>query len=781
MAETVSSSSVGQASLIGHTIGEYEVHALIGRGAMGTVYLAKDINLNRNVALKVLLGSLARNPTLVKRFHLEARAAAPLRHPNIVQVYSAGTHDGTPYIAMEFIEGEPLDRFIQRQGPIPWQTALFIGAQVAKALDCAHRHGVIHRDIKPANILLDSHGGSRLTDFGIANAAALEKEMAEANTYVGTPHYMSPEQCADEEVGPASDIYSLGVTLYVMMTGRTPFDADTPVALIKSITNDEPPRINKLKPEIPDDVARLVAHMMAKDAQNRPHNARSVIQIVERVQAEKGGQSAMPAALLSFMKEHTRIRPVRSLLKPGEYVDLTEGSKRTRPPLSFRAFATRLATAVITAIVFTGVPIIIQLMSGPPPVPQTSPNLEDANYQSRNEELHVVDFNYSGFDFPHIRWVGWSRTLLIQAVGKPGSLNHGATGLLAVDVESKRCVSVLTPASPATVANFWDIRVPYYGVPAPPCSTPGTVLDEAILLPEFTPDKPPEGKQVRIVARHWDETEIQEVVYTMPPALWNPRLRAPWAATTNGFAVSKPDGHTVLLVLNDPVENTNYLVERDVLADDPKELGPRLTAPGSPIVPSSVRYSPSGDQISYMRTTPDGAKELWVYSFERHQINGQVLAGRVECAEGAFSPDGSLIAFQTGTGADSRIRIVSTTNGMDFAEPDLGPGELGADPWHNKGTFIVATHGGRLWAIQLAPPYERMALTPENMNAVGGACITREGHWVSAVLGSGLTPSVVFVYMDEDKLDDLKVNEITLEKLKEERRSIFDVNSEAQF
>ena len=259
-------------ALLGAQFGNYAVRALIGRGSMGAVYLAKDVALGRNLALKVMQGSPARNPEMVRRFQLEAQTAAPLEHPNIVSIYEAGMRDNVPYVAMEYIEGEPLDQFLRRTGPrLQWQNALHIGEQVAKALDCAHKAGIIHRDIKPANILIDRRGRVRLTDFGIANAGHLRGVSASRADFVGTPEYMSPEQCEGSlELTPASDLFALGIMLYQMLAGKTPFEGDSPLALVKSITTVEPPRLNRVVPEIPDDVARLVALLLEKDPGKRP-------------------------------------------------------------------------------------------------------------------------------------------------------------------------------------------------------------------------------------------------------------------------------------------------------------------------------------------------------------------------------------------------------------------------------------------------------------------------------------------------------------------------------
>ena len=261
----------GHASLIGSTFGGYEVQALVGRGAMGTVYLARDVALGRSVALKVLLGSLARNPAMVRSFYREAQAAAPLRHPRIVRVYAAGIEGGTPFIAMEYVPGEPLDRFLRRKGQISWQAALYVGGQVAEALQCAHDAGIVHRDIKPANILLDRQGRVRLTDFGIARVCTLEQHGSDPKI-IGTPRYMSLEQCAGEEVTQKTDLYSLGVTMYQMISGKLPFQADSPQVLMRLIASEPAPRLNRVMPDVPDDVARLVAHLLEKDPAQPEHH-----------------------------------------------------------------------------------------------------------------------------------------------------------------------------------------------------------------------------------------------------------------------------------------------------------------------------------------------------------------------------------------------------------------------------------------------------------------------------------------------------------------------------
>ena len=283
----------GQASLIGHTIGNYQVRTLVGRGATGAVYLAYDQALRRPVALKVLLGSLAHNPVHVRRFQLEAQAAAPLRHKNIVRIYEAGVRSAVPFAAMEYVEGEPLERFIQRHGTLRWQNALYIVQQIAEALQYAHEKGVLHRDLKPANILIDRKGRVRLTDFGIAPQPESIQGLSGIHEFVGTPEYMSPEQCNGEDYTRQSDIFALGVILYRMLTNQMPFTGDSPEALLQSIVDHKPPRVDQVALGVPDDVSRLVAHMMEKEPSKRIKDSSSILERIEVLFKEDGGASAV--------------------------------------------------------------------------------------------------------------------------------------------------------------------------------------------------------------------------------------------------------------------------------------------------------------------------------------------------------------------------------------------------------------------------------------------------------------------------------------------------------
>ncbi|HOJ34260.1 MAG TPA: protein kinase [Candidatus Hydrogenedentes bacterium] len=745
---------IGYASLIGQTLGKYEVIALIGRGAMGTVYLARDISLNRHVALKVLLGSLARNPELVKRFHNEAQAAAPLRHPNIVQIYAAGVEGGVPYIAMEYVEGEPLDRFLRRQGRVPWQTALYIGQQVSDALDCAHRHNVIHRDVKPANILLDSHGKARLTDFGIANVALRDVALEQSN-FVGTLHYMSPEQCAGKDVGPMSDLYSLGVTLYFMIAGRLPFDSDSPVTLIKSITNDDAPRLNKLFPDVPDDVARLVAHLMTKDPAGRPPSAAAVSRTIERLQAEKGGRSAMPEALRAFMQEQTRIRPVRTLVKPGAGVDMEALLKASRRPIPFRAFLVRLISVLATLIVFSSIPILTEFISRPtPPASPSVPLLQNYVFRETSVLMRQAQISLPSFQLESIRWIGRMPAVLVLATGIPGSATHGSAGILAVDCNERRCISVLTPAGPGTEPYFWQIRTPLLGTCPPVYAPQGTLLQDLVVFPQMSLSTRGDQEYVQIVGRRWDRPSEEIKLLQIPLENWQPPFHATWAFASAGFVIPKPDGKALCTVLNEPPGTANYLIEYEIPQISVSPSGKRLTSGGRRIVPWSIRYSPTGKQIAYLRETSREGRELWVFAFTRDKLNGSPVALGVAGDDVAFSPDEMLLALQVQRERDvPEIRVISAANGA--VQAHLGSGILGPTPWHPSGKYLVAADKGRVWAIEVDQPHRRYPLSPEDRVITRGPVVSPDGEWVAAVQDNAAERTLLFIRTARVTFEDI--------------------------
>jgi serine/threonine-protein kinase len=250
----------------------YELVRHIARGGMAQVYLAKDLLLNRPVALKVLFPELSVDRSFVERFRREAQAAANLSHPNIVSIYDWGEGEHTYFIVMEYVNGRTLAQLL-RQGPLDADHAATLAADVAAALSFAHAHGVVHRDIKPANVLIDRSGQVKVTDFGIARAVGAKEGLTQTGTVMGTATYFSPEQAQGYPVDARTDVYSLGVVLYEMVTGRPPFSGDNPLAIAYKHVREEPVPPTQVNRAVPPSLEAIILQAMAKDPNHRYESA----------------------------------------------------------------------------------------------------------------------------------------------------------------------------------------------------------------------------------------------------------------------------------------------------------------------------------------------------------------------------------------------------------------------------------------------------------------------------------------------------------------------------
>jgi eukaryotic-like serine/threonine-protein kinase len=260
-------------SLVGRVFSNrYEIQRELAQGGMAEVYLARDRLLDRPVALKALFPEYAREPSFVERFRREAQAAANLNHPNIVAIYDWGQETGTYFIVMEYVEGRSLRDVIRHDGPIDGSHAAEIAAEIASALGFAHRTGVVHRDVKPGNVLITQSGIVKVTDFGIARAGASDG-LTQTGSVMGTATYFSPEQAQGLPVDGRSDVYSLGVVLYEMVTGVAPFTGDSPVAVAYKHVREAPVPPSRRNPDIPPDLEQIILTAMAKDPDLRYQSA----------------------------------------------------------------------------------------------------------------------------------------------------------------------------------------------------------------------------------------------------------------------------------------------------------------------------------------------------------------------------------------------------------------------------------------------------------------------------------------------------------------------------
>jgi eukaryotic-like serine/threonine-protein kinase len=261
--------------------GRYRIQRKLGAGGMADVYLAEDQELGRRVAIKILNGRHANDHQFIERFRREAKNAAALNHPNIVSIYDRGEAEDTYYIAMEYLDGRTLKELIVGRGAAPVNVAIEYARQILSALRFAHRHGIVHRDIKPHNVLVDSEGRVKVTDFGIARAGT--SQMTETGSIVGTAQYLSPEQAKGGEVDPRSDLYSLGIVLYELLTGKTPFDGETPVEIAMKHLSTQPKPPSKLRPDIPRELDMVVLRALAKNPSERYQSADEMEADLERV------------------------------------------------------------------------------------------------------------------------------------------------------------------------------------------------------------------------------------------------------------------------------------------------------------------------------------------------------------------------------------------------------------------------------------------------------------------------------------------------------------------
>ena len=364
-------------SLVGRQVGPYKIHSLLGVGGMGEVYLAQDPRLDRAVALKILPTELASDPDRIRRFIQEARAASGLKHPNVATIYEIGQSDEFHFIAMEYVEGRTLAAKINGR-PLPIAEIVDIGIQVADALDEAHRKGITHRDIKPANLMLTSREQVKILDFGLAKVTRPEGQAAASDTItamstvtgvvVGTVQYMSPEQVLGKEVDHRTDIFSLGIVLYEMATGRLPFTGTSSSETMDRVLHGQPEALARFNYEVPAELERIIRKCLEKDRERRYQSAREVLIDLKNLKL-KIESGATTEEVRSLRNWQSRLRPRRLL--------------------------------TVAALVLLGVPVLVYLLlfrGAPTPSPPDIKSLailpfKPLNLEVRNDylELGIAD------------------------------------------------------------------------------------------------------------------------------------------------------------------------------------------------------------------------------------------------------------------------------------------------------------------------------------------------------------------------------------------------------
>lgn len=379
-------------NLVGRVIGNrYEIIEKIGEGGMATVYKAKCNILKRYVAVKVLRDEFTTDEEFIKRFNTEAQAAASLTHPNIVSIYDVGHEENIYYIVMELVQGKTLKEIINEDGALPWKWALNVSIQVASALEMAHKNNIVHRDIKPHNIIITEDGIAKVTDFGIAKAVS-NSTITAFGTTIGSVHYFSPEHARGGYTDAKSDLYSLGVVMYEMLTGRVPFDADTPVSIALKHMQEKPIEPIKLNPTIPYAVNKIIMKAMEKDPNERYQSATEMLKDLSMALKNPEGDFVEQK---DFTNQYTQRIPT---LGEQEYIknDKIEDDEEQEEPKNKMSKKKKIIITIAIILGIILIPIIgffgtKALMDAGVPKDVDLPDLVGKTLEEANKEIEGTD------------------------------------------------------------------------------------------------------------------------------------------------------------------------------------------------------------------------------------------------------------------------------------------------------------------------------------------------------------------------------------------------------
>ena len=382
-------------NIIGRTIANrYEIINKTGVGGMATVYMAKDKVLNRNVAIKVLKDEFTTDDEFVKRFNSEAQSAASLSHPNIVSIYDVGNEDGIYYIVMELVRGKTLKQIITEEGALPWKWSVNIAMQIASALETAHKNNIVHRDIKPHNIIITEDGVAKVTDFGIARAVS-NSTITAFGTTIGSVHYFSPEQAKGGYTDAKSDIYSLGVVMYEMLTGKVPFDSDTSVSVALKHMQEPPVPPMQINENIPKAVNDIILKAMEKEPMARYQTATEMLRDLSQALKDPNGDfveeqnfddglTRRMGAITDDMIDEARKSENKKKTKKGIAKFFAEHPKAKGPIIFLICIILFVASMVITSAVLNATsPKDVQI-----------PDLVGKTESEAQEELKALKLNY---------------------------------------------------------------------------------------------------------------------------------------------------------------------------------------------------------------------------------------------------------------------------------------------------------------------------------------------------------------------------------------------------
>jgi tRNA A-37 threonylcarbamoyl transferase component Bud32 len=646
--------------MIGEQIGEFQLIKVIGEGGMSTVYRAYQPSFDRQVAIKLLPRQLAADSKSFRRFQHEARMIARLEHRSILPVYAYGEHEGMPYIVMRLLEEGSLRRRIYHQD-LDLMTAARIVEQVAEALDYAHSQGVIHRDLKPSNILLDEHANAYLTDFGIAKLLGATTQITGSGV-VGTPSYMSPEQCQGKRATPASDEYALGAIAFEMLTGRPPFEADTPLAVMYKQVRDPVPSVREVDSELPAAFDRVIGRAMAKKPESRYPTASALAADFRRVTQAFAAGAIPPAAAGGASPPGAGVGPPRR--------------RGPEPPPSRRAMPTWLSAALLVmvgALVLAAAAIAgSYVMNGSLPfglMPTATPFLQPMTPGGAASTGSTATPTASPTPPPT------EPGRLIEPTALPSQ-----TPVLVVVTDS-------APEQAATPFGSGWLAF-----------TQGTnenaeiwIMDEnGLNLRQLTdnetydgePDWSPDGRQIAFESLRTGG--LSPDIYVMDVDGSNVQ-RITTDAAPDRHPDWSPDGSALAYESGSGAESEIVVTTLD---------GEHTRLTNNDFGDRAPQFSPDGSWIAYM-TEERGPWEIAILSYPQGELQGFYDCPGLDCRFPAWSPDGSTIVFNTldEVGRVDAIYALDVDSGR--STPLVAEGQNGRATWGSGGAiFFNRTEDG---------------------------------------------------------------------------------------
>ena len=728
----------GSAARASTMFGDYDIIETVGQGGMGIVYRATDTSLGRTVALKVLKDDLRSHKAVVARFRREAQAYASLNHPNIVQIYSVGAVGGIPYIAMELVDGDPLSKVMKRERRIPWERALAIGEQIAEALGSAHEAQIIHRDIKPGNVIITRDGHAYVTDFGIAKVLTAETQLTVDGSRLGTPQYMSPERCQNAEITFSSDLYSLGVVLFQMVTGRLPYESNDTIELIRKIVSDPPRRVSDFMPDIPEDVERLIAYLLEKKVENRPASAHEWIYLCNRVREGKSmveDDSGLESSLKSFRdSQPTPATPIASdsdLLEESDSV-----LERVRNQWNAQSLNVKTVVAWgIVSVIMGMIGLLYTMGIGPATANDLSRRLGatrgDWSSGNRVASFYPEMPGVTLVQLNNLDWLpdpaGWidASSGLVHIVGRSGSAWEGRRGLVSIRKGNKDVRVVLAPT------DAESIRIV------------GLESARATAYVELS-EKGSDEYQLYGAELAADGTSVvrRQSLYNV---IGKPARDA--FSAVEQIVFLRSDNRMIVIgeSLATPGESGIYVFEKG------KSAGRSIVPPGMPI--GKIAATDDESRVAFSRHDEDGNWRMYTAAIGGAGQSEELVSSMLT-AEGSFAvhPSEELIAVaEAGAGNVQEVVLYSLRNRTRTL---LIPNASDVR-WHPSGVDVIALAPdlkdvNQLWQVSTADPHPRKQLTflEDGVSDIGR--ISNDGKTLLATTDSD-TKSLLVV-MDLEQL-----------------------------